>query len=270
MRKILYILLLSFFSISCEKVVELNLDADAGRIVIDATLSAPEGKCKVIISTTVDYYEKVEKKFISNAEIKITNLKTNKFYSIPYIKNGEYESKVEVEYNSQYQIEVKIEGIIYKGINYLGDPIEIDEIGIEIENEDNEVQFKPYCSFMDIPNQNNYYRAVLYKNENRLSNLYFLEDDNKDKKNKMKMNLYNRRGRNDDDENSEINSGDKVTIELLSLNKVTYEYYKALQKVNIINGNESDAPGNPVSNLSNNVLGYFAVYYSSKKEIIAQ
>ena len=65
---------------------------------------------------------------------------------------------------------------------------------------------------------------------------------------------------------------DTVTVELLSLNKDTYDYYNTLIEGSSGPGGimSGSTPANPVSNISNGAMGYFGVYTNSSKTIIIQ
>jgi len=67
---------------------------------------------------------------------------------------------------------------------------------------------------------------------------------------------------------AKIVRGDSLTMELRSLDKVTYEYYNTL--ANIAGGGvgQAAAPENPTTNISNGAMGYFAGYSTSRKTIV--
>ena len=57
-------------------------------------------------------------------------------------------------------------------------------------------------------------------------------------------------------------------IELLSLDKQTYEYYRTLQDLLFSNPIFGSTPANPENNLSNGALGYFGAYAVSLRTLI--
>jgi hypothetical protein len=60
-------------------------------------------------------------------------------------------------------------------------------------------------------------------------------------------------------DNMDLQSGDKIEVQLISIDNMVYDYFKTL--ANIVSGGggaSSSSPANPNSNLSNNALGYFA------------
>ena len=75
-------------------------------------------------------------------------------------------------------------------------------------------------------------------------------------------------------ESDEINIGDFITVDLMSIDKATFDYYLTANSVNASGSNgrgpssTSAAPTNPVTNWNNNALGYFSAYTSSQKTIV--
>ena len=66
-----------------------------------------------------------------------------------------------------------------------------------------------------------------------------------------------------------VNTGDTITIELLSIDKATYDYFTTLS--NILSSDQSPtslAPQNPISNISDGALGYFAAFTVDTKKIV--
>ena len=68
-----------------------------------------------------------------------------------------------------------------------------------------------------------------------------------------------------------FNPGDTVWVDLLSIDKASYDYFNTLN--NILTSDRSPtslAPANPNTNLTNGALGYFAAYSVDSRMIILQ
>jgi hypothetical protein len=66
-------------------------------------------------------------------------------------------------------------------------------------------------------------------------------------------------------------AGDTITVDLLSLDKSTYEYYRTLNDILTSDRSPTSlSPANPNSNLSTGSLGYFAAYAIDTKKIVLQ
>jgi hypothetical protein len=68
-----------------------------------------------------------------------------------------------------------------------------------------------------------------------------------------------------------VNPGDTITIDLLSIDKATYDYFHTLS--DILTSDQSPtslAPANPTTNISGSALGYFAAYAVDSKQIVVR
>ncbi len=66
-----------------------------------------------------------------------------------------------------------------------------------------------------------------------------------------------------------VNPGDTITVELLSIDKATYDYFNTLSDILTSDrAATSLSPANPITNLSNGPLGYFVAYTVDTKSIV--
>jgi hypothetical protein len=119
----------------------------------------------------------------------------------------------------------------------------------------NEVRMDVHCFFRD-PFEKNFYRIKGYLNDSIGAENYRLYDDQYT--NGSKTDLQVRRA----------SVGDTIRVELISLDKGTYEYFRTLSDLLHTNPIFGSTPANPTSNLSNGALGYFGAYAISSKMII--
>ena len=63
-----------------------------------------------------------------------------------------------------------------------------------------------------------------------------------------------------------FNAGNLYKIELLSMDKESFEYIQELSTIQS-QGGGSSVPFNPQGNFNNDALGYFGIYYSSSIEV---
>ena len=78
-------------------------------------------------------------------------------------------------------------------------------------------------------------------------------------------------------EENDIEVGDEITVELLSIDKSAFDFYFTANSVNASGRNSgggpppsSVAPSNPVSNWTNDALGLFSAFAVSTKSIIVE
>jgi hypothetical protein len=111
------------------------------------------------------------------------------------------------------------------------------------------------CYFRD-PYEKNYYRVLVFRNDTARNEYYILYDDQY--ANGQGIGLRATRA----------TPGDRFRIELLSIDKPTFEYYRTLQDLLDSNPVFGSTPANPRSNLNNGALGYFGACAISSKRII--
>jgi len=130
-----------------------------------------------------------------------------------------------------------------------GRSVEIEFDGIR---EDNRAEI--HCIFKD-PKEKNYYRIRVCRNNKINARNYTLYDDQ-----------YTN-GKEIDLQVSRVQVGDVVRVDLISLDKSTYEYYRTLRDVLHSNPIFGSTPANPQTNLTNGAMGYFGACAISSKTI---
>ena len=112
-----------------------------------------------------------------------------------------------------------------------------------------------HCFFKD-PLEKNFYRIKIFTNDSTNLANYRLFDDQ-----------YTN-GEITDLQAGRVKVGDVSRIELISLDKFAYEYYRTLR--DLLNSNPifGSTPANPNTNLTNGALGYFGACTVSSKTII--
>ena len=110
MKKYLFPIIFFFTLVSCEKVIDLDLEFTEKRIVVDAKInkhiSKKDGYAKVIISETSSYFDN-EINFIENAKVVIKELSTNNEYELKYSKENHYYTEIDNIINrSEYELNI--------------------------------------------------------------------------------------------------------------------------------------------------------------------
>jgi hypothetical protein len=111
----------------------------------------------------------------------------------------------------------------------------------------------------DIKGVDNYFRLLIYEPGDDIVDYYYVVDDTFGKDGTITMPIYFKT----------YTFGDTVIVELRHLNRATYDYYVGLSE-NLGGSFNSIAPGNPVSNMPDDVFGYFAGYAADIDTIVIQ
>lgn len=127
MKKSIYFVLSSFLLlVSCEEVVELDLNQHEKKLVIDANLFVDEmqySKIRVFYSAPfyVDTYQ-----YVSTATVTITDLASNETYPFVYSDNGFYENtNFTAQLSHEYELNISYDGAVYKAYSQVWEAPEI-------------------------------------------------------------------------------------------------------------------------------------------------
>jgi hypothetical protein len=272
-KKILFtlLLLIALGSFSCQKVVSIDLNAANPKLVIDANISDQAGPYNVILSKSGDYFEPtLTFPPVSNAKVivsddlgRIDTLKES-------VTAGIYKSSSIVgQPGRTYFLNVTAEGNNYSAVSIMPAKISIDSIYYikRPNNRSGEPGYDIYVTFKDPPELGNYYRINVHAG-------YLVPSDSVDGR---RYRLYSDKLTNGNEMEERIRTGrlvvtgDTITVDLLSIDKATYDYFNTLRDILTSDGAATSlAPANPNTNLSNGALGYFAAYTMDRKTIILQ
>ncbi len=254
------ILVIALLSISCEKVVELDLDNAQQMLVVEALVHDSVGDNYVLISKSKSFNDN-EGKFekVSGATVIISDSDGNNF-NLSESKTGYYNNQtLKGVPGRTYRLSITVEGKEITAESLMPANVNLDSLSYEESNspfgdeEDTEgKKYRVYTHFMDPLGVENFYRIKAfngYKQEKgfiSLNNDLFEGDD-------VDFPLFL----------SKFIVGDTATVQLLSVDEANYRYFNAIES-----SQEGEVPGNPESNLEGeNVVGYFGAYAKSQKSI---
>ena len=261
------LLLLVF--IGCEDVIIVELNSADPATVIEATIADDNSPSRVTITKSTDFYTPGVYPTVTGATISVNDSEGNS-YSFSEVSNGVYENlTITGKSDVEYSIEVIAEEKTYDAKSKMPNKIILDSLTLEERssrpNKDGGRSLNAY--FQDKPGIADYCRIVLYKNGIQLSGFSNIYNDQLTDGNYINYKLRTT-------EKDNIQFGDTITAKLQSIDKATFEFYKTANSVNASGSggrgpsSTSAAPANPVTNWSNNALGYFSAYSTSKKTII--
>lgn len=261
--------LVTFLSIallasSCEKVIDVDLIDEDPELVIEAVLKEGKHEFVVSISKTAPYFDNTPSEKIDNAKV-LLKIGNGNIIDIPSLGNGTYADTITAADNTEFQLEVDVDGVVYIASSYLPETVAIDSIYAVFEEGfgPRESGYQVYLEYTDPANVSNFYRLLHSLNgeyQNTASDLQIL-NDNRNDGNQVRIPLMMKT----------FQKGDLVEVELIHFDEASFDYYSSLG--DIIGGgmgsnNGSAAPGNPISNWSNGALGYFSTMSSDTTKIV--
>ncbi len=263
MQMRLYILLVSvtLLILSCKKVIQVDLNASAPRIVIEANISNQPGPYTVKLSRSVNFDQPNSFPAVIGAVVKVSDEAGVVNDILTEVSPGIYQTKLTKGIPGHtYLLSVNDNGQIYQASSFLPPPVDILELTVE-QSFDRDKRIN--VAYSDPPGIKNYYRCIEIVNDSTLSDISVDNDLFKDGA-VITQTISN------DLSKYKLKSGDRVTVLLQSIDKGTFEYFRTL--ANILQqdgggGPPPTTPFNPLSQFSNNALGYFNTYSVTQKSI---
>lgn len=248
---------------ACEKEIDLNLNGNDNKYVIEGVLTDIKGDCSVKISRTKEFNSDNAFNGVSGAKVQIwnggdTTLLTESstgVYTAPELSGGN---------GNTYGLLVTIDGETFTATSRMPNKVAFDSLVVVEEDLFGDMTKIANVNFKDPANETNYYRFRQYLNGVMIKS-YWVRNDDLTNGNKISARLYILGDANDDDENK-IESGDKVTVDMMNIDADVYKYFYSLS--NSATGESNSAtPANPVSNIKGNAIGYFSAHTIETKTI---
>jgi hypothetical protein len=256
--------LISIFQFpGCQKVIDIDLNEAAPRIVIEGLINDRRGPYAVSISKSGSYFNEPVLPTVSGARVIISD-NTGAVDTLRETAPGIYlTSRTRGIPGRTYKLRVISENQEYAGTSTMYSHVNIDSLSLvrsEIQhfdfgnNNENELNMEIHCHFKDPP-EKNYYRVRVFKNDSINTQNYRLFDDQYTNGSQTELRV------------ARAEKGADYRVELMSIDKPTYNFYRTLEDLLYTNPFFGSTPANPNSNLSNGALGYFGAYAVSVKTI---
>jgi hypothetical protein len=260
---ILSIVTILIFS-GCQKVINVDLNEATPHIVIEGLITDRSGPYVVTISKSGSYFNQPVLPPVSGAVVIITD-DAGTIDTLKETKPGIYlTSKTRGIPGRTYTLKVLSENKEYTGSSTMHNHVGIDSLNLiksQSQHFDfggdnkNEINVDVFCCFKD-PGEKNFYRIKVTRNDTTRFEDYRLYDDQYTNGQETGLRV------------SRAKAGDTDRIELFSLDRQTYGYYRTLEDLIHTNPIFGSTPANPNTNLNNGALGYFGACAISSRTII--
>ncbi len=247
-----YIILLLSLLTSCEEIVKVDLAQAPPRDVIDASIK-DGSPCFVLLTQSKGFYDKEPYTRLSGAMVELTDDKNNKDILIESQQEaGFYVSSIVGKVGRTYKLKVTVGDNIYTSEAKIPDIVPIDSVYIYKVTVADENIYSPCVVFHDPVDVENYYYTTLYVNEKLMKSLYLDSDEYRNGLKVENILLFDKEDNND----KALKAGDKLKIEMQTLDKGMYTFYRSLSSVAAGGGT------NPLTNIAGGALGCFKAYNS--------
>ncbi|MCB9354009.1 MAG: DUF4249 domain-containing protein [Lewinellaceae bacterium] len=235
---------------SCEKIIDVDLNSADPKTVIEANLREGDHLFQVHVYQTKDYFSNDPTVYFDDASVRLSDDSGESTDLIP-VGNGTYEVQMIAVAGKTYTLQVTRNGETFTASSTLPEVTTIKQITykeVELPGEDDNQEV--YLRFDDRAGEHNYYRILVTANDTLDYQLQYFDDKYFDG-NDVQWSL-----------NDFYSQGDRLNVELRSIDAAAYKYYLTLAP--ILTGNDDTAPGNPIGNWQGGALGYFIAYSSSR------
>jgi len=243
---------------SCTDIIKLDLNSIDPRIVLEATLNATDSTCSVKASYSNDFYDTTKNGSIDSLNI-ILIAPDNTQYELKQNNEGIYfvqgviantndifSIKVTDKEGNEYMASAKTPSDPNQFLVLFSTPENFEPTVTDSTGEEKKLMFA-LAYWMDNSSQEDYYRFKLYKEGQYIADNYSFVSDETAVGDTMQIGF-----------SEFFTEDDTITVELLTINKETYDYYQQLMDIQYA-GMNSTSPYNPKGNFSNEALGYFCI-----------
>ncbi|MGV3761639.1 DUF4249 domain-containing protein [Parapedobacter sp.] len=250
------ILIISFFSLSCEDIININLNDADPQLVIVGTVSNRSHEQQVTISRTVSFDVAQSYDPVSGAEVMVVD-GAGRVFQYRETSPGVYVDNFRGHEGERYDLSVRVDGQAFTATSTMPRLVAPDSIGTGIRTlfgEEQKFISLRYADPIDVPN---HYRYLWRVNGGPLVMLRVSNDKFNDGK-YVSEDLM--------DFDTELVAGDSVTVWMQSIDVAAYEFWNAVQSTNP----GTAAPANPPSPYGAGALGYFSAYAEVEMSAVVQ
>ncbi|MEI6048549.1 MAG: DUF4249 domain-containing protein [Bacteroidota bacterium] len=261
--KAVFSILTVFVFFGCQKVINVDLNEAAPRIVIEGIITDGPGPYAVTISKSGSYFNQPVLPTVSGAEVIITD-DAGTIDSLKETRPGIYlTSTIHGIPGRTYTLKVISENAEYVSSSTMLSHVNIDSLSLRKSQSQhfdiggktqNEVHVEIHCFFND-PLEKNFYRIKVFINDSTQAENYRLFDDQYTNGMETELRVAHAEAKHN------------YMIELLSLNKQTFGYYRTLEDLLYSNPVFGSTPANPDVIFTNGALGYFGACAVSARSI---
>jgi len=258
MKKYNWHILLVFlagFIVSCQKVINIDLNSASPAIVIVGNVSDQPGPYTVTLNQTVNFSDPNSFPAVSGAFITIADNAGNKD-TLRETMPGIYHTKTLMGIAGRtYNLTVIANGQTYTSSSTMPQAVTFDTLVVAQIDGFRDTNLYPQAHFQDPASVSNYYRFVETRNDTAVTRIFVIDDQYSN----GRYIDYTMRS------DTALAIGDSVKVEMQCIDQGTYQYFSTFREAS--GGQTSVTPANPISNITNNALGYFSAHTSRYKAI---
>lgn len=255
----IWMLMLVLMSSSCEKVIDINLNDSVSQIVIEGEMTNDPGPYKVTVTQSKNFNENNSFPGRNDAVVVITDRTAQIAETLTNAGSGTYfTEKMRGVPGHTYFLRVTLKDTVYTATSTMPlEKVELTALYSTRSSFDSDNIFMVPI-FTDPAGNGNYYRLKQFIRGIQVKGSVVRSDEATDGRT-FDTQLYYRT--EEEYGNPLINLGDDLVVELQSIDKGVYDFYRTL---NTTIDQDASTPANPLTNIKGGALGVFNACQSSK------
>jgi hypothetical protein len=242
-------------TISCEKVIDLNLKNESQKYVIEAIVNKDSIVNYVKITKTIDFDKNSSYPTVDNAIVVISDNEGNN-ETLTLVSPGLYKtSSLLGVVGRTYNLVVTIDGQVFSSKSTMPIDVPIDTVSLQEFSFGPIPNYFPIVERIDTKDVKNYYAFNLYKNNKRIDGIYLQDDQFNDGVNVLQP-IFG----------GDCTNKDTLRIEMACIDEFVYKYFSILSANG--GGTGGAIPANPESNISGGCLGYFSAQTFQTRTVV--
>jgi hypothetical protein len=222
------ILLLTLTIISCEDVIDVDVQTAPSRLTVEASLDWEKGTAgneqTIKLSMSTPYFDTTTNTAVSGASVKVTNDSNGTEFIFTDQGNGEYRTSAFIPIvNQSYTMEIQYDGETYSATETMTPVTDITEINQSREDGFDDEVLEVNVIFTDPEEEDNYY---LFRFQEQGDLLPDLEDLDDEFVNGNEIRWYYEK--EDEDDTDEFAPGDVIDIALYGISEDYHNYIRIL------------------------------------------
>lgn len=266
MKNIFLIILSLFLVTSCEKEIDLDLENQSGKIVIEGNVTDQAGPYYVKITRSVAFTEANQYPAIENAQVILSD-NAGQTETLQYAGNGMYKTTNFIGQSGRiYTLKITAEGQQYTAQSTMPEAVSFDGLEQDSFMVGGETSYTLLPVFTDPQALGDHYLFSFTVNNNPKKFFSEFSDNvNNGMPNQRPLLLPN-----DDSEADDIKvvAGDTIHVEMQCIDENVYTFYSALLQLSDGGPGGGVTPANPPSNISNGALGYFSAHTVRTRSVV--
>jgi hypothetical protein len=261
MKNIIILSALSILMASCEKVIDLKLNDDTPKLVVEAEITNNAAPYVVKLSKSVAFTQSSVYPEVANAQVIISD-NAGTIDTLTYKGKGEYYTqKIQGVIGRTYNLNIVSEGNTYTATSTMPKQVPLDTLSVLKVEAAGQTRFAILPNYIDASEPGNFYQFVLNVNGKQVPD-YILWNDN------VSNGKPNQRPINSNA--VQLVPGDTAMVQMRCYNASSYNYYYTLGSLQANGPGGGTTPTNPPTNISNGALGLFSAHTSQVKSIVIQ